>query len=356
MRKPIFALLLIAAAASQLGATDCGGDPPIIVDPGFDLWCGDQLCAWHVDRGEIKKAATWHSEDAGVELLSADTAISQLSQTHAQCIEFSFIANVDPTVDLRLEADVFNDGNVEYSEHIPTARWQPLTYRMRFARNPDGARFRFIKRGEGAAVLAQLEARSVTNCSGRPAIELKAAPNGYQCAQNAECRSNFCNSGGSDRGVCADCGPGLVDSCPIDKVCATVDPQDPNQSESFACSNPGERELGERCSSDAECESQICNVGRCAACGPANACDNDQICGPSVPVKGPFVCAPGKFAGAMGAACFTNADCASATCNGAVMRQCPDGRTCGTTADCPSEGSEQHGPCVPVGVQGGTCS
>ena len=356
MRAPIFALLLGTAAFSQIGATDCGGDPPIIVDPGFDLWCGDQLCAWHVDRGEIKKAATWHSEDAGVELLSADTAISQLSQTRAQCIEFSFIANVDPTVDLRLEADVFNDGSVEYSEHIPTARWQPLTYRLRFSRNPDGARFRFIKRGEGAAVLAQLEAKRVTNCDGLPTITVAAAPNGYQCIQGSDCRSGSCVAG-NDVGVCADCRhPGVDTACVDNTVCSTVDPVEPNQEESYSCIATGSRELAERCHSNEECASQICTGQRCSTCGPSHVCEAGQACAASVPGKGPYVCEAGKFAGTTGAACFTNADCASATCNGAVMRQCPDGRTCATTADCPSEGSEQHGPCVPVGVQGGTCS
>ncbi len=353
MRAQYFACFVIVAAASQLGASECGG-PSIITDPGFDLWCNEQLCAWHVDRGEAKKAETWHGKDAGVELLGVDTAISQWSQTDDACIEFSFIANVDPTVDLRLEADVYNDGTIEYSEHIPTARWQPLTYRMRFARYPDGVLFRFTKRGQGTAVLAQLEAQAVYDCEGLPTIALSPATNGYGCAEHADCRTGIC-----DNGVCSDCLRFGLDefTCTGNTFCSTVDPSEPNQENSYACAPLGSRELGERCRANEECNSQICSFGRrCSACGPGYNCDVGQACAQSVQFRGPDICAPGQFAGSTGAACFTNADCASAICNGTVMQLCPDGRTCTTTADCPAQGSIQHGACVPVGVQGGTCS
>ena len=47
MRKS--SLLFIVLAASQMGATDCG---QVLRDPGFDLWCGEDLCAWKLERPE----------------------------------------------------------------------------------------------------------------------------------------------------------------------------------------------------------------------------------------------------------------------------------------------------------------
>ena len=48
-------LLFLAVVASQMGATKCG---QVLRDPGFDLWCGDELCAWKLERGEVKRVAT----------------------------------------------------------------------------------------------------------------------------------------------------------------------------------------------------------------------------------------------------------------------------------------------------------
>jgi hypothetical protein len=71
---------------------------------------------------------------------------------------------------------------------------------------------------------------------------------------------------------------------------------------------------------------------------------------------GPDVCQPGAGAGAPGAPCGANADCASGTCSGAVFKVCNDGRACGSPADCPVVGDTlAPGPCSTVGIQGGTC-
>src|SRR5215208_1468020 len=85
----ILSTCLIVAAALQLGATTCGGG--ITRDPGFDLWCGESLCAWKLERGTIQRAPTWHLEDAGVELVEPGTAIEQftpVSSRDGTCIHF----------------------------------------------------------------------------------------------------------------------------------------------------------------------------------------------------------------------------------------------------------------------------
>ena len=119
MRK--IPLLVIAVAASQCGATDCG---EVVRDPGFDLWCGDQLCSWKIARGDVRQVPTWHEGDDGAELVGADTAIYQLTpvtSADGACIEFELIADVDPGVDLRFQADVFGDGTIEIDDPIPSA-------------------------------------------------------------------------------------------------------------------------------------------------------------------------------------------------------------------------------------------
>ena len=356
MRAHHFALCIVVAAASQLGASDCGS-PPIITDPGFDLWCGDSLCAWKIDRGDVAKAGTWHSEDAGVSLLGNDTAISQLSQTSATCIEFSFIADIDPQVEVRLEADVFADGAYEYCERMPTARWLPLTYRMRFAKAPDGVRFRFSKRGDGAAVLAQLEAKAVSDCQGLPAITVTKRPLGASCLLNTDCTSSYCVASPDGWGVCSGCPePGQATGCRAPQICTSSDPFLPIQGGFFECDDPGARELGERCETNNECSTGSCTDKRCSTCGGSQQCSNGETCASAKPGRTPYLCALNQQQRTAGEPCFSNADCTSLVCNGAEQQQCPDGRACTTTADCPSEGSAQHGACVPVGVQGGTCS
>src|SRR5262245_53080945 len=119
MRTATASAIVVAAALSQLGSTDCGGDA--IRDSGFDLWCGESLCAWKVERGGIQRVATWHEGDAGVELLGGDTAIEQLSPFNYQngtCLQFSLIANVEPNAEVYLNVDVQGDGTNEMAERF----------------------------------------------------------------------------------------------------------------------------------------------------------------------------------------------------------------------------------------------
>src|SRR5580765_7181290 len=105
----IRSLLLLAVACTQLGATDCG---QALKDTGFDLWCGDHLCDWKIERGDIKRVPTWNEGDPGVELIGLDAAIEQLSPVDSgdgDCLQFSMIANVDDTADVELNIDVFGD-------------------------------------------------------------------------------------------------------------------------------------------------------------------------------------------------------------------------------------------------------
>lgn len=159
MRTPRFSSILLGAAAlASMGATDCG---QIIDDAGFDLWCGDHLCQWQLEAGAIRKVATWHEGDAGVELLGSEAKISQLTDVNSfdgTCVRFEMVADLDDSVDVRLQMDVWGDGTYEYDERIPASDWRALSYLVRLPASYDGVRFRLYKRGAGRAVLANIGA------------------------------------------------------------------------------------------------------------------------------------------------------------------------------------------------------
>jgi hypothetical protein len=68
------------------------------------------------------------------------------------------VADLDESVDLRLQMDVWGDGSYEYDERIPTSDWRHLSYLVRLPDSYDGVRFRLAKRGSGRAVLANIGA------------------------------------------------------------------------------------------------------------------------------------------------------------------------------------------------------
>ncbi len=152
------ALLFAAAALTSTGATDCG---TIISDPGFDLWCGPSLCDWQVEAGEIRKISTWHEADSGVELLGPEAKISQLTPVNDRdgtCVRFEMVADLDDSVDLRLQMDVWGDGTYEYDERIPASDWRKLSYLVRMPEVYSNVRFRLYKRGSGRTNLANIGA------------------------------------------------------------------------------------------------------------------------------------------------------------------------------------------------------
>lgn len=165
-------VFLICIASTQLGATDCG---QVLEDPGFDLWCGEELCSWELARGEVRRAPTWHSADAGVELVGSDAAIWQRSPVESadgDCIHFELVANVGDDVEALLSVDVFGDGTIERSERLPASKWKPLSYNLRIKPPYDGIRFELSKRGDGIAVLGRIHAELAPGgCAGLPEID-----------------------------------------------------------------------------------------------------------------------------------------------------------------------------------------
>ena len=108
--KPLFLALI---AAPLLGAESCGSD--LLADPGFDIWCGEELCSWEVEQGAVEKVPTWHESDSGALLVGEVVVLSQLTQTtssDADCIQFSLIADQDDDVGLSLQLDFYYERRV----------------------------------------------------------------------------------------------------------------------------------------------------------------------------------------------------------------------------------------------------
>ncbi len=352
--------VLAVVAATQLGATDCG---QVLKDPGFDLWCGDTLCAWKLERGTIERAPTWHEKDAGVAFTGDDDAIEQFAPVNdgdGHCIVFDLIADVDLGADVMLNIDIEGDGSVERSEPIPTSHWQPLQYAIAIAPPFDGVRFEITKHGSAHAVVAQIAAHTdASACDGLvPIASADPAPDGGRCGLGTDCTSGSC-TGGIFGGVCQGC-DSLGGSC-AGGICGLGDPRGPAFPIPQTCVAVHAKELGEHCALGVECASTVCVEATCSSCDPAGAaCAGGLTCDAAytIPNGGQanraYVCGAGSHLVATGGACGADTDCASAHCNGAVREQCLDGRACSTAASCPAIGLDPT-PCSTVGIQGGSC-
>jgi hypothetical protein len=352
MRLPT--LFVIAAAVSQMGATDCGN---ALSDPGFDLWCGDQMCDWKIERGSVTRVATWSEGDPGVELDGDDVAIEQLSPVDSgdgNCLEFDLIADVSLDAQVVLNIDVFGDGSVERTETIATTSWAPQAFKLPIQGTFRGIRFEIVKTGPGHAVLAQIGAK-ITDGPGCAFSPIVPAP----APLGAPCGDSGCASGMCELGTCVDCTDG---SCPASQTCGIGEPTSPVRIAPRECVGTGSHVLGEQCVVDAECASSICvgatfyRPGNCSTCRTNADCTGDETCGPawSDPSHAPSICGPGLQILASGAACASNADCSSGVCSGTPRLQCEDGRACSTDLNCPFENLKQTA-CTTVGIQGGNC-
>jgi hypothetical protein len=354
-------LSLLLLAATQIGATDCG---EVLRDPGFDVWCGENLCVWKVVRGDVKRVDTWHEGDSGVELIGTDAAIAQLSPVNfgdGNCIEFELLANVSKEASAHLELDIYGDGSIDHRERIGTSNWEPITFKLHIARPYTGIRFELTKQGPGTAAFANIGARvSRTGCEGLPVIPHGTGPLGALCLVDADCESAMCRRvedldpdlifGESLRCVSCD-----DTTCGTD-VCGVSEPTSPVLAVPLRCEPPGGSELGEQCVIASECATGVCTNGFCSTCNLDSAvCANGEECRTAW-FPGPYVCSPGAGIRKAGEACATSADCASGACTGPVRKACEsDGRPCGNDTNCPVDNGLIPGTCVQVGVTGGSC-
>lgn len=361
MTKLMFFVVMLATIGSQVGATDCGGP---IRDPGFDLWCGDSLCAWKTERGSIARVPTWHSADSGVELVGEDTAIEQLSPVNnhdSTCLTFDLVANIDDNAEVYLNVDVEGDGTLEMHERLPSSAWKKLTYSIAITAPFDGIRFELTKAGSGSAVLAEVGATTDGSCDGLTPLDPGPRPDGGECNVAGDCASGICVPTFFGH-TCAACDPALACTDPND-VCGLGVATSPILGVPLACVAKASVELGARCWANEECASSLCTNGTCSTCNDTTTtCPTNQTCGESwddtrdfFPAAGPSVCGAHQFNVAAGQPCGSDDDCKSQHCIGTNRMQCPDGRDCASSADCPIDDTLASTECAIVGVQGGSC-
>lgn len=359
-----------AAALVSLGAvSSCEGD--LIGDPSFDLWCGDTLCGWEVELGEVRPVATWHHADKGAELVGGIVAISQASDADdgaASCIRFSLTADVDAGAQLSIEVDFQDDGTVEVSHPMQSDDYREVTYTIATPERWEGVRFRVRKLGEARAVLGQVRAQAVDDveCPGEP-LPTTDLPQGAACDGDSQCASDICStvplvSSFGDPASLSTCGGCDRDSdCAGDDICG-LDWGDDDYFGHRACAAPaGDRPLGVACSAEVECSSGTCADGQCATCAADADCGggdcrrHDAGTGDADPSIMPRFCDPGDGLRVAGEACLADADCASGDCASTTPASIcnPDGRPCETDADCPF--TDLGGACVFIGPADGQC-
>ncbi len=383
--------IIIVAALSQVGASDCG---QVIRDPGFDLWCGEELCAWKVTRGEIRRVATWHEDDAGLELVGPDAAIHQLSPVDSTdrhcrnnpdgtrtctepsivCIEFSLLSKIDSDAVVDLNVDVFGDGTLDHVQRLPIGDWQQLAYKIVIPGVFAGVRFELAKAGPGSAQLANIGAELGSNCDGLPPIVIASRPLGAPCLDGASCASGICATTplaepwtgvhGFLQPALACRGCDATGPCTSGQVCGVGSALSALQEVAVSCVPAASKVLGEQCLSDGECATGRCHVNVCSTCKSATDCDGDELCEPAwdtvpevglVVMRAPHVCSPKLGKRTTGQPCASHADCANGACTGDERHQCEDGRACTSPAQCPFQEGLKNGACTTVGIQGGTC-
>jgi hypothetical protein len=347
---------------------ECG--QPVLEDPSFDLWCGKTLCAWQVDAGSVRRVATWHRSDFGVELMGDPVQISQLSKitsSDTTCLLFELQADRDDSVRLQIQMDFLDDGIIDYSHDLVTDDWRQAEYRVGTPKWFDGVRFIVRKTGAGEAVLAHIRVTRSSDCPA-PGVELRDLRDGTRCETASECKGGYCeeipkvsswaifkpSAICSGCGEDADCGAG--DVCGLESSPSAGEPHK-------SCGPPGRHRLGERCLGDAECKTGVCCGDVCSECchdhGPS--CPGGASCasaawwdlGPEYQSHLlPAQCSPGESLGAAGAPCLQDADCQSGSCLGSgELKTCQtDGRRCDTDDDCPMSRL-----CRSIGAYGGTC-
>jgi hypothetical protein len=374
------AMILFAAVVyvTQSGYDSCSGE--ILHDSGFDMWCGEELCSWKVERGTARKAPTWHRADAGVDMIGDDVVLTQRSNVdgyQAPCVRFELVADIAEDALVTLEMDLFADGEVDYERQLPTSEWAPLVYVAKMPGSFQGILFRLRKSGGGRAVLAQISARSidVAECAGAVELEQPPVPPGGACYSNDPDDpfapdDDLCGSGRSAVtrpgaylpyacGDCAtddDCGG---EACGVEsRVAPFLDPH-------RACVAPASRVLGELCFGGAECATGVCCEGVCSACCDGDGCGEGRRCTAFVLLGAPpqpHQCDGGDERGESGEPCLIDEDCASGDCaGGEELHLCgADGRRCERDSDCPpdalqEEAGDELGTCVLVGTAGGSC-
>lgn len=358
-------LLVCLASITMLPGWECG--EPILDDTGFDIWCGKELCSWTVEQGQVKRVATWHRSDHGVDLVGPSVVLSQTSEATSKdvtCLDFRVQADRDDDVSLIVQMDFLADGSVEYSHPLASDDFQSVGYSITPPTWFERVKVTVRKTGAGRAVLSQLRVSKGSGCQEAPVV-IKGLPDGAKCQSASDCLGGQCQKvqqwrADLENAVVQVCGHCMTDSdCKAGQICGL------GMSQRFylhrACVPGGTRRLAERCQGDGECLTGRCCEGICSQCCQGSGCTTGQQC---LPVDWkklgdnyefqllPHQCDPRKGQQPKGTPCLHASDCQSGICPSTeTLSTCfLDGRRCQTDTDCPLWPA-----CLPLGPYNGLC-
>lgn len=281
-----------ARALPLLGLAALFACEDVLNDEGFKLWCGDVLCHWQLDAGELRRAPTWHEDDSGVELLGSPAQISQgADESNTRCLELTMVTDVDASAQMKVMVDFNDDGTYDYEQPVPEARWKKVRFLISAPTAYSHVRFALRKEGRGRAVLSVVQVKRSDDCTAPP-IELHDLPLGLRCGSDSSCKSGVCCAG-----ICSEC---------------------------------------------------------CKAEDNERGCWGGQACKPiglGPPIT-PSQCDPQSGARGSGSECIDDADCASGICEGLVVENYRSDLTsdgCTNDAHVPGEG------CTPLAIRAGVC-
>lgn len=148
------AALLFSLLVFVVSAAACETD--LIDDPGFQLWCGEELCAWDLEEGEIRKVPTWHTHDYGVDLVGSPVLLSQGARSSASCVRIEVTSRVEPGAMVTVEVDADGDGDVDWTVPVDSSeRFAGQVRDVALEVSYEGV-FYLRKSGQGEAVVARL--------------------------------------------------------------------------------------------------------------------------------------------------------------------------------------------------------
>ena len=146
--------LLVSLMMCLASLAACETD--LIDDPGFQLWCGEELCAWELEEGEIRKVPTWHTHDYGVDLVGAPVLLSQAALRSASCVRIEVTSRVEEDAMVTVEVDADGDGDVDRTVPVGSSeRFVSRVHDVELDVSIDGV-FYLRKSAQGEAVVARL--------------------------------------------------------------------------------------------------------------------------------------------------------------------------------------------------------
>ena len=266
------------AVVSAFGLVTLGGDcdMDIVQDPTFRDWCGDSLCAWHLDDGKVQPVPTWNANDLGVSFVETGTQISQTTtESSATCILFTSVANIDPAAGMTIAVDFNSDGSFESTTAIGATQWQKVQTEITAPAAYQGITFVLLKRGGGTAVLAEMRIQATSGCTASPVtIDAGTLRFGEKCADSTECAAGLTCTGASTDLLCSQCSASMP--CANGVACSARGVFLPSQ-----C-GPGQGlgKTGDPCLNGSDCASGACDGATpVALADEAGSCDFDAALG-----------------------------------------------------------------------------